>query len=251
MFTNLFLPASVGGDVVKALYLDGGSGRRLLALATVVIDRFSGLAVLLAQACLAVLLCPIVLPARVHLFVWGSAAAALAGLAALPVLKRLGQRFARTRRLLEAARAYRGRPRLVLEATGLAAGVQAANVAVVWLIGQALAAPVPGAYYWVLVPMVSLLVMVPVSVNGMGVREGALMLFLVPLGVAPGTALSLAWLWFAVFTATGLVGGVVSLCLGPRPTADGRPPIAEEGADHGPVGRDSDQGRAGQPRAAA
>jgi glycosyltransferase 2 family protein len=203
MFTNLLLPTSVGGDVVKALYLDAGSRRKVPALLSVFVDRLTGLLVLLLLACVAVLLCPLVLPARIHL----------------------------------------GRPRLMLAATALALVVQAANVAVVWLIGRSVDAPVPGTFYWILVPMVSLLVMVPVSVNGMGVREWALAAFLAPLGVAGGTAVSLAWLWFAVSTCAGLVGGLVYLC-GPFP----RP---ERQAEHGSVGDHPDQGRAGQPRAAA
>ena len=42
MFFNLFLPTSVGGDVVRAWYLDGGSGRRLGAFLSVFVDRLSG-----------------------------------------------------------------------------------------------------------------------------------------------------------------------------------------------------------------
>src|SRR5262249_33085309 len=53
MFFNLVLPTSVGGDVVRGLYLDGRSGRRLVALLSVFVDRLSGLLVLIAMACVA------------------------------------------------------------------------------------------------------------------------------------------------------------------------------------------------------
>src|SRR5205085_8235708 len=43
MYFNLMLPTSVGGDVVRAWYLDGQSGQRLPALASVVLDRLNGL----------------------------------------------------------------------------------------------------------------------------------------------------------------------------------------------------------------
>ena len=62
MFFNLFLPTSVGGDVVRAWYLDGGSGRRLAAFLGSFIDRLSGLLALLAMACVALAFCPIPLP---------------------------------------------------------------------------------------------------------------------------------------------------------------------------------------------
>lgn len=243
LFTNLFLPTSVGGDVVKALYLDGGTRRRMASLVSVFIDRLTGLLVLLALACVAVLWCPLTLPARIHGTVWGSAGCVVLGVGLLPLVVRLSDRFERLRRLVDGAQLYLRRRRLLLAATALALVVQAANVAVVWLIGQAIGVPVPWSYYWIMVPMVSLLVMVPISVNGMGVREWITALFLAPLGVDHGTAVSLAWLWFAVFTCTGLVGGLVYLC--------GSFPQPGRQTDDGSVGSDPDQGRAGQHRSAA
>src|SRR6266849_6792315 len=85
MFFNLLLPTSVGGDVVRAWYLDGGSGRRLAAFLSVFVDRFSGLLVLLAVACVADILCPIALPSWIRASIWATAGAALLGLLSLPV----------------------------------------------------------------------------------------------------------------------------------------------------------------------
>jgi uncharacterized membrane protein YbhN (UPF0104 family) len=127
--------------------------------------------------------------------------------------------------------------------TALSVLVQAANVIIVWLAGLAIGATVPASYYWILVPMVTLLTMLPVSLNGMGVREGGMVLFLAPLGIATGTALSLALLWFAVFTSASLLGGLVYLF--------GRFPRPEVRDNHEPECGHSDQGRARQSWTAA
>jgi uncharacterized membrane protein YbhN (UPF0104 family) len=252
MYFNLFLPTSVGGDVVRAWYLDGGSGRKLAAFLSVVFDRFSGLLVLLALACAAVALCPIALPAWVPISVWGTvggAAVVLAGLALVDLRASPAARLPGAAKVLHKIDDLRSsgrvflRPGLLLSTTALSLVVQAANVLVVWLVGLAIDAPVPAAYYWILVPMVTLLTLLPISLNGMGVREGGMVLFLAPLAVGEGTALSLAFLWFAVFTAASLCGGAVYL-FGSFARPEVRP-------DHEPVRRDSDQGRARQPRAAA
>ncbi len=103
----------------------------------------------------------------------------------------------------------------------------------------------PLAYYFVFVPMVSLLTLLPVSVNGMGVREAGVALFLTPLGIAPTIATALAFLWFLTFGAVGLVGGLVYLC-GAYPKPVSNPQSSEALANHGSVRRDPDQGRAGQ-----
>jgi uncharacterized membrane protein YbhN (UPF0104 family) len=243
MFFNLFLPTSVGGDVIRALYLDGGGGRKLPAFLSTFLDRFSGLLVLLALACSALALNPIPLPVWISLCVWGAAGCAALGMAALLATIRWTGRFTRVRRLREAVLIYLDHPHLLVYGSALSVVVQAANVIVVWLAGQALGLSVPAAYYWILVPMVTLLTLLPISLNGMGIREGGTILFLAPLGIDETAALSLAFLWFAVFTAVSLLGGSVYLF--------GRFPRPQVQDSHGSVDRDSDQGRARQPKAAA
>src|SRR5216683_3079824 len=86
MFFNLVLPTSVGGDVVRAWYLDAHSGRRLPAFVSVFADRVSGLLVLLVLACLGVVFSPLKLDPRVRLRVLGTAGGALLGMAAFAAL---------------------------------------------------------------------------------------------------------------------------------------------------------------------
>lgn len=249
MYFNLLLPTAVGGDVMRAWYLDGGSKRRLAAFAAVLLDRLNGLLVLIAMACLAVALSPLELPAWVPGSVWGIAGCAALGLAALPVAVRFRLLPLQRREQLATMVQLLKAPRVCAEATLLSVFVQVANVIAVWLIGEALGADIPAGYYFVFVPMVALLTLLPVSVNGMGVREGGTALFLAPLGVDQATALTLAFLWFAVFGAVSLVGGVVYLFGAyPRPAAGSD---SAEGTKDGPVDRDPDQGREGQLEQAA
>lgn len=243
MYFNLLLPTSVGGDVVRAYYLDGRSGRRLAAFASVAADRASGLMALLVMACVAAALAPAEWPGWVRASVWLSGVGFGVGALAGWLVARRASPAGRLGRLAEAIGLYARRPRLLLATTFMSVLVQAGNVAVVWLVGRGVGAPVPGAYYWVVVPMVTLLTLLPVSVNGMGVREGGMALFLAPLGVERGTALGVAFLWFLVFMAAGLCGGVIYL-LGCFP----RPEVQPE---NDAVGHHSDQGRARQPGAAA
>jgi uncharacterized membrane protein YbhN (UPF0104 family) len=209
-YFNLLLPTSVGGDVVRAWFLDHGKGRRMASFISVLIDRATGLMVLLLLACVAVLLSPNTLEWWVSATVWGMAAAAVLGLASFPFLVRKSAQWSRFRRLAEGARFYLQHPRLLLGTAGLSLAIQGANVILVWLIGMAIGlSSVPPLYYWIFVPMVSLFTLLPISVNGMGIREGGTAIFLAPLGVDNSTAVCLAVLWFAVLTATSLCGGLV------------------------------------------
>jgi uncharacterized membrane protein YbhN (UPF0104 family) len=242
-FYNLLLPTSVGGDVVRAWSLDDGSGRRGAAFLSVLADRLSGLLVLLAMAALATLLCPVPLRAWIPASVWATTGAAILGLASVPFLARNLRRLEIVSRLVAGLRLFLDRPRFLLITSVLSLLVQAGNVALVWLVGLAIEAPVPGSYYWIVVPMVTLLTLLPVSLNGMGVREGGLVLFLLPVGVPETTALALAFLWFLVFLAAGMCGGALNLFDHFR--------RSKERTDHGFIGSDSHQGRARQSQAAA
>jgi uncharacterized membrane protein YbhN (UPF0104 family) len=120
--------------------------------------------------------------------------------------------------------------------------IQLSGVIQVAMIGQAVGAEVPLAVYGVAVPMVALLTLLPVSLNGMGVREAGMVIFLQPAGLEPGRAVTIAFLWFCSQTVAGLAGAGVYLSARSR-----RPETSHDDA----VGDHSGQGRARQRRAAA
>jgi uncharacterized protein (TIRG00374 family) len=257
MFFNLVLPTSVGGDVVRAWYLNAGSGRRANAFVSVIADRVSGVLVLLLLALVALPLRPPGLPWWLAWMVGGMAGGTLLALMFLLII---GHWAGAQHSVLGSANTWRSRlckpqsvicnlqsaifpsRRVFLLATGLSLVVQLANVLVVWLIGQALHLFVPGSYYLILVPTVTLLTLLPISLNGMGVREGGTVVMLAPLGVDSGAAITLALLWFAAFVLPS-IGGVF-------PYLWGNVRFKEESDDQS-LGGDPDQGRAGKSRPAA
>jgi uncharacterized protein (TIRG00374 family) len=235
MFFNLVLPTSVGGDVVRAWYLDGHSGRRLPAFVSVFADRASGLLVLLILACLGVTFSPLDLPAWVKWSVLGMAGGALLGMGGFGVLvlwkresiKAWGEGRKREKDLRVAATLpgrlvgklrrftlsfshtltlYASSPGMVVGTTVLSLIVQAANVLMVLLIGAAVGAPVPLSYYWILVPVVSLLGVLIPSIGGLGIREFGTLLFLAPLGVDQDQAILVGFLWTLAQSAANFSG---------------------------------------------
>jgi uncharacterized membrane protein YbhN (UPF0104 family) len=189
--------------------------------------------------------------------VGGMGAAALAGVAVLPLLPAL-QPLLHPRpvgqQVVGGTIVYLRHGRALAAATLLSLVVQLANVVIAWLIGQGLGLAVPFPYYCILMSVVAVLTLLPVSVNGMGLREWGTVLLLKPLGVGPAEAVTLALLTFAVQALAGL-GGCGFYLFGrfPRFTA------VPEGAGAGVEGRGdafslrggADQGRARKPPAAA
>lgn len=218
MFFNLFLPTSVGGDAVRAVYLANGSGRVMPAVLSVLLDRISGVVVLIGLACIAAAYSPVDLPAQFRLVIFGIGTCAGLGLLSLPLLVQLSRmlpaknklrRF--IRRIRDSVRLLRSRPGILFGTTLLSVVVQVLNVVLVALIGLALQLDVPLVYYGVAVPMVTLATLIPISLNGMGLREAGMVLLLGPAGASAASAVSLAFLWFLAQTTASLFGAAVYL----------------------------------------
>ena len=178
-------------------------------------DRVNGFAVLIVVACVATLCCPTPLPGWILGTVAGMGAACLLGLARLAAVALAAQTAAGASAsdascwmapscVCATAAAW-------LCVTLLSLVVQLANVVLAWLIGEGLGLPVPPLYYGVLIPLVSLLTLLPISLNGMGLREAGTVLLLAPLHISEASAVTLSLLIFAVYTAASLMGGVVYL----------------------------------------
>ena len=245
-FFNLVLPTSVGGDVARGWYLARGTGKPGAAALCVLADRLIGLYVLVAMACVAAAF--VALPVWVVTWVVAAGIGGVFGLILLWLLPRWEGNYPASKilkklhGLSEAFECYRRSPRLLLRAAGWSLLVQGLNVVLVWCAAQAVAVPVPLPFCFVLMPLVTLLTLAPISVNGMGVREGGTALLLATLGIGEEQAVAVSLLWFSIFVAAGLIGAVWYL--------SGRIPC--EGSNNAePVGGGADQGRARQPAAAA
>jgi len=214
MFFNAFGFGTVGGDVVRALYLAGGGGRRALALNTVLADRVSGLLVLLGIALVSlVLLHHYELPAAVY---WGVITLSSVLLGSWRLLPRLlpwvFPAENRLRRLIERDLApYWNDGWLLLQIGGLSAIFHLSQIGVLMILTRALRLDVPWSYCFIFGPLVNIMAAVPVSLNGLGVREGGYVYFLAHIGVSQDSAVAFALTWFAVVMLAGVVGGFVYL----------------------------------------
>ena len=67
-------------------------------------------------------------------------------------------------------------------------------------------------------PAIQLLTVVPLSVSGLGVREGGALFLLRPLGIPPHEIVAWTFLWFAGMVFVGAIGGILELrnFLGPK-----------------------------------
>jgi uncharacterized membrane protein YbhN (UPF0104 family) len=244
MFFNLFGPSTLGGDVVRALYL--GEGRRPgLALNSVIFDRASGLALLVALGAVGLLLFPgYGFPWPLTTMLVGGGLALLLGWWTCPLLVRLLPPGNRVRRLVEEDLGPFWRDHdLLLRVAVVSVVFHLIQVTVQFVLARSLGIALPFSYCLILHPVVSVMMALPVSVSGFGVREGGYLYFLTRIDVDDSIAVTMGLLWFAVSLLAGLLGGLIFLASGAelprlraRPETESRVAGRERGAPRGSGG---------------
>ena len=216
MFFSLCLPTTIGGDVVKAYRLADTTHGRLLAGCTVLADRLTGLTALGVLAGAALI-------ARegklgiVPTFAVGAGLlfAALAiiwlGVGSLDKLLAIFPEPHAARQFIARLLPYQLRPSLMVKAVGWSLVVQAGGAISVALIARGLGIDLPLSIWFAVVPLIALAMVLPISINGVGVREGGLVFLLQPAGVSMDAAVAIGLLWFLSTILTGLIGGVLFL----------------------------------------
>lgn len=198
-FFNLVLPSGIGGDGVRVL-LAGQRGIGLRAAATtVLIDRVStllGLVVLIEVG--APFLWPVLpFPAQRYMLP-AIGVATIAAFALLVGWHRFGRSLPIVGRIRLLVDFSAGAERLFLRSGAglqvlvIAIVAQSFNSLAVWALAQALAVPASFGAVMLVYPVVMLLLVLPISVAGWGVREGAMAYGLRLFGIRPELAVTLS-----------------------------------------------------------
>jgi uncharacterized protein (TIRG00374 family) len=104
---------------------------------------------------------------------------------------------------------YRLQSGPLLSALGASVVVQFLRTVSIWLCGEAVGLDISPVVYLILGPVLFLVMMIPITVNGLGVRESFFVLFLGRFGVHPEAAFAAGFLFFAVMIATAFPGGLI------------------------------------------
>lgn len=218
LFVGNFLPSTIGGDVLRVRRLAVENGKGAETFASVVLERLTGMLVLPVLTLAALF----INPGLRHL---GAPSAIAAGmsLVVLVVLvvvlwlvdhPRVGgrltgtggwQRFAGAVHL--GARRFRRHPRTVVAVLAAAFTYQLFMVLAAFLAARSLDIDHVGlTAILAFVPAVAMAQTVPISLGGLGIREGALVLFLHPLDVPTGRAIALGLVIYGLNLAVSLLG---------------------------------------------
>lgn len=222
MFFNLFAPGTVGGDVSRVYYLvrdenarsQGHAVTTVHAAMSVLMDRAIGMVVLVWLGAAGLLLFPqYAVPHAARVATLLLAAGLAAGVLVTPLLRRLlpedGHQLIVKLRL--AFRAYRTHWRALANATFFSVLIHLVQAWMHVAMARALDLNVPFSFAVIVYPLVGTFAAIPISLNGLGLREGGYVLLLAVIGISTEKGIAFGVLLFLVVALDSLIGGVLYL----------------------------------------
>jgi uncharacterized protein (TIRG00374 family) len=234
-FLGYFMPSSIGGDALRAYSLSRLNRDLAGSASSVVIDRAYGIFGLLAIS--AVVLVPAVgsfVTITDAAVIWMATIAGLAGVVLISSrtvyrwfsriagLQRGGAIRSRVGRLVDASTEYAGRKIVLFRVFGYSMVVQVLRVVLGIFCGLALGLQVDPMVYFIAMPIVVVVTLLPISIAGFGVREAAFIYFFTRAGVPAYACLSLSLLYFAMGIVVLIPGAFIFALygMGRKKTAD-------------------------------
>ena len=238
-FVGTFLPASVGGEAVRAYSLARLIPRGGDAVASVVMDRMLGLASTLIMGVGGLMLATDL--SRSAAVVWslvlgGAACAATLLLVfstrAAAIVSTLAERLpgalqSLALRMVESIRRYASFHVELGNVLLCSVAVQCLRTVQAYYLGRGLAIDASIGTYFAFIPLILLVMLLPVTFNGIGTSQVAFVAFFARAGVPAAPALALSVLFVALGIVGNLPGGLLyALGRGPTgpPLVDGQSP---------------------------
>ncbi len=220
-FFNNFLPSSVGGDIVKAMCATRVTGRPVVSVTSVLMDRLFGLFTFIMIPSVSYLFFhkgnSHFVPTVIYSFLFFSVlcfmilfnrnlARKFSFVEELLNKVKLGAKF---RKIYDGLHVFKDRKGLMFKAMLLSIVGQGVSIYAVYVLALALGAKANVIYFYLLIPVVNLIGMVP-SLGGLGPREGAYALLLKDV-IGAEQAIALSVLALSMLVILSVIGGVIYL----------------------------------------
>lgn len=221
-FFNLFLPSTIGGDFVRSVDLAIHTKRPREIIATVLLDRLSGYIGLVVVALVATLL-GFKLIAEKGVFL----SVGLITLILVLVLVVLFNKtvYSKINKFLHSARVggikesiknlhhemhiFRHKQDIILSNLVLSLLVQIISPVSFYIIALSLDVKVNILYFFIFMPIITAITLLPISIGGLGIRDTSTILFFAQAGIGKNTAFAMSLISFSFILICGILGGLI------------------------------------------
>ncbi|HMI31461.1 MAG TPA: lysylphosphatidylglycerol synthase transmembrane domain-containing protein [Candidatus Limnocylindrales bacterium] len=235
LFFSNFLPSNIGGDIARISDASKHAEHVSPVFSATLMERLIGV---VAIGFLAVVASVAALD-RLHLYAiyWTTLAVFLVAVAVFASVFHRGilEAFERPFRMIGAHKIERAISRLMddlhsfrsekgalVSAFVASTLVQVSRIYVHYLVGLALGVNISIAYYFLFVPVLAALISLPISLNGIGVREGAAVVLFQLAGLSREMSFSIPFLTYVISVLISLLGGFIFISRTPLRALAGR-----------------------------
>ncbi len=227
-FFNMFLPTNVGGDVVKAHKLSQVSKKSVEAYSSVFMERFTGLIAVIALATISATFYLDDIPTTVAIMIYGVFLPAILISFFLISSKRfiiLFQGFLnrilstfnpfslreKSIKMLKSINHYTKKKKSIIYALIISLIFHTLLIFINYLLSLSLGLDISLYFFFIFIPISHILLFLPVSIRGLGVREVIYVYFFTQVGATGAQAVSLSLLVQLIGVISSLIGGSVYL----------------------------------------
>ncbi len=205
MYANMFLPSIIGGDAVKAYVISKRIGLRK-SVSSIFLERYNGLLSLLLISLFSVL----VFNKFFNIYI-------IAGVVLINILSilsvymmrlKLFQKYTKLKNFYNDIVLFH-KSNFFMPVSILSLFVQATVITIYILAGFMLGLKISIIYYLAFIPIINLISFLPISFNGIGIREFSFVYFFAFAGLNKIQALSLSVSVFFVVIFCSIIGGVI------------------------------------------
>jgi glycosyltransferase 2 family protein len=222
LFFNMFPSSIIGGDFVRSTDIGYHSKKTTTVVATVLLDRLSGFVGMIILALLALVFgygiikdqriiltigILTVLLLLIMLFIFNDFAYGYLKKISLP--GRRGKIITGMQSVLEQMHGFKNHRSVVVRNLLLSIAIQAIGPVTTYMFAVSFHLEVNILYFFIFVPIISTVMLLPISIGGLGVRDYMTVLLFTPIGISQHYAFAVSQLGFYFTLAYAGIGGLI------------------------------------------
>lgn len=222
VFFNAFLPTTIGGDAAKSYYLSKELDKRIEALSSVIMERLTGLIAIVSIGACAMLVGYTLIPRD---------ALIIATLVIIPgplvlmilifkfnVIEKIGtwrffSRFSTitdiVRDVNKSLREYSSNKCILFVSLVISFLYHTLLICINYVLALALGLDIGIVYFFIFVPVTEILILLPITIQGFGVRSGSYVTLFSQVGISSPSAFALGFSMQIIKLIGNIIGGIV------------------------------------------
>jgi len=222
IFFNTLMPSTIGGDLIRSIDLASHTKRPKEIIATVFLDRLSGYVGLVILALLALLVGWQLVPDKSVILSIAIITGILVALLLVLFNKSLYSKIngllhnpkaGKIRELLEGLHQeihyFGNHKKIIVKNLVISVFIQSIAPITFFIIGLSLGLKINIIYFFIFLPIIGAITLLPISIGGFGIREATATIFFPKAGVASSAAIAMSLLNSFFIFVCGAIGGLI------------------------------------------